>query len=129
MASAIDRSARRGVLVAEGGLGRRVPEAVHDLLHTGTGGGGERGGHVAQVVEVKVGKADAPTGDVPRCCQTASRSGPPLAPVKTQSSAAGPVHRSRCDWSATIACGGNATVRRPAADLGGPTISSPWASC
>ena len=53
------------MLVAQGGLGRRVPEAVHDLLDAGAGGGRERGRDVAEVMEVEVGETDAPTSEIP----------------------------------------------------------------
>lgn len=43
-----------GVLVAEGGLGAGVAEAVHELLGAGAGAGGEGASQVAEVVEVDV---------------------------------------------------------------------------
>lgn len=42
---------RRGVLVEQCGLGRRVAETVHQLAHRGAGLGGHGGAGVTEVVE------------------------------------------------------------------------------
>jgi hypothetical protein len=56
------------VLVPERGLRRDVPEPAHQLLDAG--GGGQRPGDVAKVIEMEMVESETPAGRLHSVCRT-----------------------------------------------------------